>query len=243
MWTAQKEKFSLGLLAGWTQTDAYRNAYDCSNCTPKTVWDLSSKLARDTEVRAWVTERKQKALDRFDITQADILREMWQVATADPNELTQIRRNCCRHCWGWNFGYQWKTEEEWANACARAIGSKTVPPEFDGGDGFDKRLDPNADCPECEGDGVAEVVMADTRKLKGSARRLFAGVKQTKFGVEVMMRDQDGALDKLARHLGMYNDKLHLPGMNGAAPTIPDKASIEGADETTLSKVYRDLMG
>ena len=243
MLTDKQEKFALGILAGLTRADAYRAAYDCKNSTPKTIHDSASKLSRDPVVAQWIDERKQKALEKLDISQADVLRELWHIATADPNELTQIRRNCCRHCWGFNFGYQWKTEEEWATACARAIQNKAVPPEFDGGDGFDKRLEPNPDCPECEGDGVPDIVMADTRKLTGSARRLFAGVKQTKFGVEVMMRDQDGALDKIARHLGLYNDKLHLPGVNGAAPTIPEKATIEGADETTVSKLYRDLMG
>lgn len=52
--------------------------------------------------------------------------------------------------------------------------------------------------------------MHDTRKLKGPAKALYDGVKVTKDGFEVKTLDRQKALDNVARHLGMFNDKLEL---------------------------------
>jgi len=244
MLTDKQEKFALGRLAGLTRTDAYRQAYDCSGMKPKTVWAEASLLDKNPEVAAWIAERKKAALEKVEIQVADVLRELWMVATADPNELVHVRRNCCRYCYGFDFRYQWRDLDEYGAACERAIANDQAPPEFDGGDGFDERLDPNPDCPRCQGDGVAEVVVADTRRVHGSARRLLAGVKQTKDGIELKFRDQDAALRDIGRHLGMFNDKLHLPGMGAnAAGAIPDSATVEGVDASTAARIYRDVMG
>ena len=40
---------------------------------------------------------------------------------------------------------------------------------------------------------------------------LYAGVKQTKEGFEIKMHDQLAALDKVAKHLGMFSDKSASP--------------------------------
>jgi phage terminase small subunit len=77
------------------------------------------------------------------------------------------------------------------------------------GEDSDER-EPRRDCEVCGGEGVPRVVIADTKSLKGAARKLYAGAKQTKFGVEVQLHDQTKALENVARHLGMFNDKLTL---------------------------------
>lgn len=41
-------------------------------------------------------------------------------------------------------------------------------------------------------------------------RVLYAGVKQTQGGFEVKMHDQLAALQSVARHLGMFNDKVKV---------------------------------
>jgi phage terminase small subunit len=69
---------------------------------------------------------------------------------------------------------------------------------------------PDKDCKACGGEGIGRVVIADMKSLKGAARKLYAGAKQTKFGVEVQLHDQMKALESVARHLGMFNDKLKL---------------------------------
>ncbi|WP_192951275.1 hypothetical protein [Pantoea vagans] len=45
---------------------------------------------------------------------------------------------------------------------------------------------------------MADVYLADTCDITGPSRRLIAGVKKAKFGIEIMMRDQDTALKNLA---------------------------------------------
>lgn len=82
---------------------------------------------------------------------------------------------------------------------------------------------PDEKCEACDGEGVSGLVIADTKSLKGAARKLYAGAKQTKFGVEVQLHDQMKALENVARHLGMFNDKLTLKG----DPENPLKMLIE----------------
>jgi hypothetical protein len=77
-----------------------------------------------------------------------------------------------------------------------------------GGLGFVGNRDPHPDCPECWGEGVGRPFFTDTRKLGRESLPLYAGVKQTKDGLEIQMHNQTDALDKLARHFGLYKDKL-----------------------------------
>ncbi len=77
-------------------------------------------------------------------------------------------------------------------------------------DGRDRN--PNPLCVKCGGEGHGRIYLADTRKLKGAARRLYAGVQIGKEGIKVNMRDQDAALINIARHLGMFKDSLELKG-------------------------------
>lgn len=71
---------------------------------------------------------------------------------------------------------------------------------------------PNPECGKCGGYGKGHVVLTDTRKLSPSAAKLYAGVQLGRDGIKVNMRDQDGALVNIARHLGMFKDSLELKG-------------------------------
>jgi phage terminase small subunit len=66
--------------------------------------------------------------------------------------------------------------------------------------------------PQCFGFGVLRIEIAHTKKLKGNARLLYACVKATKYDVEILMHDQMKALEMVARHLGMLNDKATVKG-------------------------------
>ncbi|WP_239379212.1 terminase small subunit, partial [Pseudomonas aeruginosa] len=74
---------------------------------------------RKPEVAAFLAERQQELQERTEITQDMVLKRYWEIATADPNELVQYRRLCCRHCWGVGHAYQW-TEAEFERAQAEA---------------------------------------------------------------------------------------------------------------------------
>ena len=92
-----------------------------------------------------------------------------------------------------------------AHAAAQAL-TKAKRKAFDpqGGIGFDPRRPPIDDCPECFGRGQGRTIVHDTRNLSPAAASLYAGVKQTKDGLQVLMHDQAAARDRLERHLGVF---------------------------------------
>ena len=73
-------------------------------------------------------------------------------------------------------------------------------------------------------------MLADVRKLSGPARRLYAGIKKTKDGVEVKFRDQDGALKNIATFLGMTIDRKQLNIIPGGGP-VPAFTADELSDD------------
>lgn len=171
--------------------------------------DPRYRLVQDTVAKAIA-----KASERAEIDAAWVLRQWADIATADPNELVQYRRSCCRHCWGVGHAYQW-SQAELDRETSRVIGMGKPAPDASGGVGFDLNREPNPECPECGGEGKGRMIVADTRNLTGPARRLYAGVKLGKDGLEVKMRDQDGALANIAKHLGMFPSRVELTGKDG----------------------------
>lgn len=188
---------------------------------------LSSRLLGEVKVKGCIDAVMNDRIDRglFD---GDAVVAMWvSWSQADPNALTQFRRVACRYCHGKGHRYQFtpaeledaKAEHEakWVRAQAArkvkglpAADTQDSPPPFDekGGIGYKGNADPHPDCPECWGEGIGRPFFADTRKVPEKDRSLFAGVKQGKEGIEILMHDQKGALDSLARHHGVYRDKL-----------------------------------
>ncbi len=61
-----------------------------------------------------------------------------------------------------------------------AVDSGKPAPDGMGGFGFDPKAEPHPDCPECGGEGMEDVHVADTRKLRGPAKVLYAGAKRNK---------------------------------------------------------------
>lgn len=172
----------------------------------------ASKLLTLAKVQAAVAEGRKALSARTEINQELVLKRWLQIATANPNDLIQFRRVCCRHCFGQGHEYQWVDEAEYERAIHNATINDLEPPEDTGGYGFDPTIRPHPKCPKCHGEGHGEVHANDTRDLTGGALALYAGVKQTKEGFEIKMHDQAKALENIARHLGMFNDKLTLKG-------------------------------
>ena len=124
----------------------------------------------------------------------------------------QVRRTCCRYCYGFGNQYQW-TEGEYAAAVDKAIEAGKPAPDGMGGFGFNPNAEPAEDCPECGGLGIEDVHIFDTRKLK--RHPLYAGAERTRNGIKVTLRDQDKARDNLARYLGMLVDRKEISGPGG----------------------------
>lgn len=195
----------------------------------------ASMLLKEPEVQAMIAEQDALVAQEAKVEAADILREWLDVATADPSKLIHVRRVNCRYCWGKGFRYSWKSRE-YAEACDAEIRAaareKREPqlPDCSGGLSFSRIAEPNPDCPECEGEGVEDVSVADLALLAGPERKLFAGVKVTKDGIEVKMRDQDKARDNLAKYLGLLVERRELTGKDGEA-LMPTSIIVCGPDE------------
>lgn len=142
---------------------------------------------------------------RTKITADDALREIWNVATADTRDLVEVKTGCCRCCYGEGHKYQ-RTVGEMNRDREAWVEKGKNPAEFDeaGGIGYDPLKLPSPECPHCGGDGAARVVLKDTRTMGEKAIALYAGAKQGQYGVEVKFHSKMDALEKLAKHLGLY---------------------------------------
>lgn len=199
-------------------------------------------LLRNQQVNDAVrVARRSIALD-LKIAAVDVLREWYLLATADPAELSRTVLRCCRHCHGEGGGYQWTDEMEYAKACQDALDAVTgtdaqpLLPDCSGGFGYKRYLKPNPQCEACGGEGHRDVFIQDADKLSEGGRRLFAGVKVTKDGIEIKTRDQDAAWLHLAKYIGVITNDVKLKGTlavaNGQVElTDEQKAAVSAAFE------------
>ncbi|EBQ4228008.1 terminase small subunit [Salmonella enterica] len=194
----QQALFAEYVAAGKSRIEAYRLAgYQAEG---NAAYVTASQLLRNPKVARYVRHLRDKFEQRQAATIDDLIHQYTAIANADPNELAQHRRVNCRYCWGEHHLYQWRDIAEHDRAAAKAAKDGRQPPEY-GGLGFVDTADPHPDCPKCSGEGVSEVFITDTRDLEGNARWLYAGVKETKFGIEVQTASQDAARRELTRLL------------------------------------------
>lgn len=177
----------------------------------KTAMAIGPENLKKPIVAAAIADGQRSLAVKAEISAVDVLKRWAEIATADPNELIQHRRAPCRHCNGKGHAHQWKTRREYDEACREAELAEKPKPSQVGGYGYSVKAPINPDCPECNGDGVGYVYAVDTRHLGRQARVLYAGVKQTKDGLEIKLHDQGKALENVARHLGMFgSDTLNI---------------------------------
>lgn len=171
----------------------------------KTARQAAAENLSKPVIQAAIAEARQRQQQRTEITADRVLREAWNQVTADARELTELVVVCCRHCYGDGHQRQ-RTLVERDFAFDQWVVGGDDPEDFpeEGGVGFDPNREPFTGCPECGGHGYPRVVLKDTRKLSPGAASLYAGVKQTKFGIEVMTHSKDAAMEKLFKHLGLY---------------------------------------
>ena len=186
-------------------------------------------LLKKPEIADAIAQAQADRSERVQITADQVLRELVDIATTDANELIEHRVGCCRFCWGLDFRYQ-RTRNELVRAeAAHAVtneeairkGGETTLFDPEGGDGFHAHRDPHPDCPECFGEGVGRAVFKDTARASPAARRLYAGVKLTKDGMEMKLHPKLDALDRLFKHLGMSAaERVELTGKDGAGLVV-----------------------
>ncbi len=170
-----------------------------------TAGAIGHENLKKPEIVAAIADARLALQQRTHITADRVVMELGLIAFADARELAQVKTGCCRHCWGEGFKYQ-RTLSEYNLEREQWLDKGKDPIQFDeqGGIGFNALKLPHPECPECGGDGAARVVAMDTRKLSPQAAALYAGAKHTKEGIEIKMHSKLDAIEKLARHLGIY---------------------------------------
>jgi len=206
-----------------------------------TAGQIGFQLLQRTDILEGIAKREEELAAAAGVTVEGILRDWQLIKDADPSELIWIEIRCCRHCYGAGHEYEWN-EWEWRKACeaaaAHRCGSKCEqpcergnPPFPAGGLGFTPHRPPVQGCPNCKGDGEQFTKIADMRNVSPAARRLIAGVKQTKDGIEIKMRDQTDAVKNLAQFRGMMVTRGEISGPGGGA--IPVASATVNLSELT----------
>lgn len=199
-------------------TRAYMRAYPKSGA--KSAGVNASRLLSDERVLAEIAQRDAEARERNKLSVDLLVEHLREIVTADPRDLIEYHRGACRHCWGVGFRYQ-RTQGELEreiedykkdNKRQAALGLADRDElcaffDYKGGVGFNPYKAPHADCPECFGKGEGHTHVKDTRTVPAAAARLFAGVKETKNGIEIITRSQDKALELAMRVAGMLAEK------------------------------------
>lgn len=66
------------------------------------------------------------------------------------------------------------------------------------------------------------VLIRNTSELSDEQIRAIAGIKYGKFGIELKLSDKEKALELLGRHLGMWNDKMEISGLEDEKKKLDD---------------------
>ncbi len=199
--TAREAKFIDEFLVDLNGTQAAIRA----GYSVKTARQIASENLSKPHIQAAIAEARKHQQERTQITADAMLQQAWLIATADARELIETKVACCRHCWGENFRYQ-RTVSEMNHARESWRAEGKAPEDFDeeGGIGFNPHRPPHPDCTACVGDGYAREVIKDTRYLSPAAAQLYAGVKRTKEGLQVLTHSKEAFAEKIWKYLGMY---------------------------------------
>lgn len=77
--TDKQMNFVLGILAGKTASDAYREAYDCKNMSNQCIWVKASELRSHDKVTVWLEASKALSLVDVKCTRDAHLRELERI--------------------------------------------------------------------------------------------------------------------------------------------------------------------
>ncbi|NWA11984.1 terminase small subunit [Pseudomonas gingeri] len=223
-------------------TQAYQDAgYECKSDAVAAAG--ASRLLRRVKDHPYTQAKRAELFARTEEITGRVIERIYGAAMADPRELVEYVYRCCRCCHGLKHKYQMtprQMEERKDNhkrAVAEAKLEKRPPPKFDqlGGLGFDATRDPNPECPECNGQGLGQLILKDTRYMSPGALMLYGGVKPTKEGIEVKVVDQRPYLEMLGRIFNM-NIEPAAPPVAVVDRAVLDEAYARGQAKTDAQR-------
>jgi len=244
--TEKQEAFAQHYARHRSGAAAYVAAYNARNCSPSTITEESKRCLRHPGIALRIRELTEAVVITADVTleAADFFKKLCLIATADPRELTAFKAGNCRHCNGEDFGYRWRTIEEFQEAFGvwqdlATKGVKAPMPDISGGVGWRPFHPANPDCPECGGGGTPHPIFKPSDEYGESAAALFAGVEVTRNGTKIHMHDQLKAAEMAVRMLGAFDDKLELKGQ--LAATIKAAVAV-ASDQKSAAEMYAAMM-
>ncbi len=197
--TAQQRLFVAEYLKDNNATQAAIRA----GYSKKTAEQIGYQLLQKPSVAQAIAQQQKASIARTLGSADEVLEQMWQLATFDANQLSQYRRGSCRYCWGFGHQYQWRDAVEYEEKRLEALERKRREPVDVGGYGYNHTLDPNPDCPRCNGEGVSRVVLQDSTKLDDAAALAYSGVKVGKAGIEITSISRERMFEAVAKRLGL----------------------------------------
>lgn len=218
----------------------------------RTANEQAARLLAKASIQAAVQAGRASLAATAHADAERVISDAWLIATADPRELIEFRVGCCRYCWGKEFRFQ-RTRAElerdrtlaedgrW-EAESRRPGRQVGPFDGTGGVGFTPWRAPHPECQECHGLGEGRAVIKDTRNLSRSAAALYAGVKQTREGIEVKMHSKLDAQERLCRHLGLY-DRIKAPEAALAAWAVDSATLVDQGRAVLLAAAAGHVTG
>ena len=203
---------------------------------PKSATSQAGRLLRKSHVLALIAELDRDAQERAEMNRDDIALMWKRAALTDRNDLVEVRRHCCRYCYGFEHRYQETPEErrrredEYASLQLQTPTVEWPPFKELGGVGYNRRKNADPDCPECFGDGEMTVIIKDTRRMPPAARAIYEGAKFTKDGIEIKIMDRTTAIVNMSKILGIAPDRIdaRVAVMDLTPEKIPDEP-IEAA--------------
>lgn len=207
---ARQAKFVDLWLVTYNATQSYRDAgYQCK--TDAVARAGASRLLAKVNNHPYMLARQVELFARTAEVQNKLIATYHAASFADPRELVEYMRRCCRYCYGIDHKFQLRPSEmerrrqQYEADKAAAEAEKKEIGEFDelGGVGYDGKKAPHAQCPECDGEGEGHALFKDTGNLSPAALTLFEGVKEGKDGTELKIASQKGYRDGLARLFNM----------------------------------------
>lgn len=234
--TAKQESFAWHYAMGASGAEAYRRAYDCREGISHASVEATKLLANPNvallvdQIKADILQRRKDAADA-------LVNQCLAVLAYQPAEITKIVRVPCRYCHGHGHAYQWRETEYMEKLKAAEAGGKPLP-DIAGGFGYDTRLQPVDDCPNCNGRGLEMDVITPTDELSPQALAGFLGVKRTRNGLEILLADKDKAMERLARLLGLDKTTLNLTDNTAA---LAAKLAA-GVDPNDAARAYAEMM-
>lgn len=207
---ARQAKFVDLWLVTYDARQSYKDAgFACKNDNAASAG--ASRLLKKVKHHPYMQARQVELFARTADVQNQLIATYHAASFADPRELVEYVRQCCRHCYGIGFKWQMRPSEmerrrdQYEAAKAEAEQAKEEIGEFDelGGIGYDSRKPPNYDCPECDGHGEGRALFKDTGNLSPAALALYEGVKEGKDGTEIKVASQKGYRDTLAKLFNM----------------------------------------